>query len=566
MPTTPESPAVERALAAYGAEAEVYRRSGAWTDQTIVEMFQGWAERQPDAFAVSTIEGALTYGELDRRSDAVALGLVEAGLSPGSPVLFQMGNELETVVTYYGVLKAGAVPVCSIPNHRLHEMRHIAEACGAAGHVYQGDYRNYDLEGLSAALASHCPEIGVRVAARGRAPEGVLSLEAIVETADPKRAREVVDAVQREVAAEDLAIFQLSGGTTGIPKVIPHTHETYLSIAARWTAGLRWDEQSINLHFIPLMHHAGLGTFMTPTHFAGGNMVLGRAVDAKLMVELIEQYRVTCSHFNVVAAQPLLDYSAQVDCDFSSITHFICTWGPMRPELAAEMEDLFGAPGLGSFGMGEGVHLYALRDDPIEIRRHTLGSTIGPHDEVVVRHPGTDEEVPHGEMGELTFRGPSVIRSYLDPEHSATGFTDDGFLRSGDLGKAHVFGDRICYTLEGRIKDQISRGGEKFMATELEALLVRHPEVREVAAFGVPDARLGERVCVAVVPEPAAGSTDPEELRLRLVEFLDLRDVAKFKWPERIMVLDELPKPRDGGKVQKHVLRDRATSESTGVQ
>ncbi len=183
-----------------------------------------------------------------------------------------------------------------------------------------------------------------------------------------------------------------------------------------------------------------------------------------------------------------------------------------------------------------------------------------------MRRPGSDEEVPHGEVGELTFRGPSVIRSYLRPEHSAAAFTDDGFLRSGDLGKAHVFGDQVCYTLEGRLKDQINRGGEKFMADELETLLLHHPEVREVAAFGVPDPRLGERVCVAIVTESGAGSVDPEQLRQELVEFLDQRDVAKFKWPERIMIVGELPKPRDGGKVQKNILRERAAAEATGAK
>jgi non-ribosomal peptide synthetase component E (peptide arylation enzyme) len=138
-------------------------------------------------------------------------------------------------------------------------------------------------------------------------------------------------------------------------------------------------------------------------------------------------------------------------------------------------------------------------------------------------------------------------------------FTADGFLRSGDLGRVHVIGDRRCYTVDGRLKDQISRGGEKFMAAELELLLHDHPDVREVAAIGVPDPKLGERVCVVVIPEPGSRDVPPEELRRRLVEHLDRRDVAKFKWPERLVLVDELPKTAIG-KVQKDVLRDRVVS------
>jgi 2,3-dihydroxybenzoate-AMP ligase len=542
-----------RVVAAYGAHADLYRSSGDWSDRTITGVFRDWAARQPTALAVATIDGALSYEELDRRSDALALGLVDAGLVPGAPVMFQMGNELETVVAWYGVLKAGLVPVCSIPNHRLHEVSLIAAATGARGHIFQADYRGYDLATLSAELEERCPAVGVRIVARGPAAGGARSLEDLVETADPARAREVVDAIQRELTAEGVAVFQLSGGTTGVPKVIPHTHATYLSVAARWSGNLEWDERSVELHFLPIMHHAGLGTALTPTHFVGGTVVLARSVDAKLLVDLIEQYRVTWMHFNLAGLNPLLEYSSQVDCDFSSMTHF--TWGPVRPELAAQAEEMLDAVCVGSFGMGEGVHLSARREDPAEVRRFSLGSVIGELDEVVVRRPGSEEALPDGEIGELTFRGPSVIRRYLDQDAASTSFTSDGFLRSGDLGKAQVIAGRRCFTVDGRLKDQISRGGEKFMAAELEMLVAAHPSVREVAAIGLPDSVLGERVCVAVVLEPGC-EVEPEELRRQLVADLDERGVAKFKWPERLVVVDALPKTGIG-KIQKEALRER---------
>ena len=548
--------AAERAVAAYGPDAERYRRSGDWAARTIAAAFRATADRRPAAIAVASADGELRYAELDRQSDALALGLVEAGLEPGDRVVFQLGNELETVVAWYGVLKAGLIPVCSIPNHRLHEVSQIASATGARAHLFQADYRGYDLAGTSAELARLCPDVALRIVTRGEASRGACSLAELSSAASPERARAAVDEIQRGLRPEGAAVFQLSGGTTGVPKVIPHTHATYLSAASRWAANLGWGEEAVNLHFLPIMHHAGLGTALLPTHLVGGTLVLGRSVDAKLLVDLIERHRVTWMHFNLAALRPLREYSARVACDFGSVTHF--SWTFVRPKLAAEAERMLGAVAVGSFGMGEGVHLSARRDDPGEIRRFTVGSLIGGSDEVVVRRPGSEEAVPDGEVGELTFRGPSVIRSYLSPEH-ADSFTADGFLRSGDLGRVRRIGDRRCYSVDGRLKDQISRGGEKFMAAELEFLLHDHPDVREVAAIGVPDPAYGERVCVVVVPEPGSGELEPEQLRQRLVEHLDKRDVAKFKWPERLQIVDQLPKTAIG-KVQKNVLREQVVA------
>ncbi len=471
-----------------------------------------------------------------------------------------MGTEVDTVVAFYGVLKAGLVPVCSIPNHRLHEVSLIAGATQAQVHIFQADYRSYDLTTLSAELAERCPAVTTRIVARGTAADGTVALDDLCATGDAAEARAAVDAVQAELDPESIAVFQLSGGTTGVPKIIPHTHATYLSAARRWSANLGWNEQSVNLHFLPIMHHAGLGTMLLPTHVVGGLAVLSRQIDARTIVELIERHRVTWMHFNLAAYEPLIAYAADHECDFSSVTHF--SWTFIRPEMSAKAEELLGATVVGSFGMGEGVHLSCRRDDPAAIRRHTVGSEIGAHDEVRVLQPDSEEATPAGELGELAFRGPSVIRGYYQaPEVNATAFTSDGFLRSGDLGRALTIEGRLVYTIEGRLKDQISRGGEKFMAAELEALLAQHPDVSEVVAVGMPDARLGERVAVFVVP--AAGvATTADELQRRFVSYLDELQVAKFKWPERVEVVDAIPKTGIG-KPLKHVLRDRLTSQET---
>lgn len=520
---------------------------------TIAGALRASADRRPDAPALASPDTVLSYRELDERSDRMALGLLRTGLERGTAVIFQMGTEIETVVAFYGVLKAGLVPVCSIPNHRLHEVSLIAAATRARAHIFQADYRNYDLTALSAELAERCPQVALRIVARGAA-EGTLSLDALCATGDAAEARQTVDAVQATIDPESIAVFQLSGGTTGVPKIIPHTHATYLSVAQRWSANLGWDEQSVNLHFLPIMHHAGLGTMLLPTHVVGGLAVLCRQIEARTIVELIERHRVTWMHFNLAAYEPLIAYAADHECDFGSVTHF--SWTFIRPEMSAQAERLLGATVVGSFGMGEGVHLSCRRDDPDAIRRFTVGSEIGALDEVRVLQPDSEELAAPGELGELAFRGPSVIRGYYEaPDVNATAFTGDGFLRSGDLGRALTIEGRLVYTIEGRLKDQISRGGEKFMAAELEALLAQHPDVSEVVAVGMPDARLGERVCTFVVTARGVDA-GPEELQRRFVAYLDELQVAKFKWPERVEIVDAIPKTGIG-KPLKHVLRER---------
>jgi 2,3-dihydroxybenzoate-AMP ligase len=544
-------------------EHDEYRRSGEWQPTTIVDGVRAAVAGRDDQLAVATIEGALTHAELDERSNRFALGLLRTGLVPGDAVLFQVGNELESVVAWYGVLKAGMRPVSSIPNHRLHEMTAIAVASGATAHLFQADYRSYDLAELSTRLTGAVEGITVRIVTRGAAAgqnDGVWAMDDLIASAPADEAGRVVAQIQAGLDAEDVALFQLSGGTTGVPKVIPHTHATYTSAARRWARNLQWGPESVALHFLPIMHHAGLCTALLPSHLVGGTVVLARGVDADLIETLVARHRVTWLHFNLAAFEPLQALARERTCDFSSITHF--SWTFVRPELSGQAEELLGAPAVGSFGMGEGVHLSARRDDPPEIRRFTVGSTIGEFDRVKVLRPDSEVEVPDGEVGELCCSGPSVITAYhRNPEVDASSFTNDGYLRTGDLGIVETIAGRRCCSIAGRLKDQISRGGEKFMAAELEALLMEHPALVDVAAVGLTDERLGERVGVAVVLVSGVEPIDPEALRGELVRYLDGRQVAKFKWPERLVVLDALPRTAIN-KVRKNELRDLMESRS----
>lgn len=531
------------------ADAARYHAIGAWAGHTLGSALRRQARARSDKLAVASVDASLTYGKLDELSDRFGAALLGRGLEPGDAALFQLGNEVETAVALFGVLKAGLTPVCSIPNHGLYEVRHIAEATTAKAHLFQADYRQYDLRSLSRDLGAQAG-VGVRIVARGTDQYGAESMEHLIDDADPEESRAVIDAVQADLDPDRCAVYQLSGGTTGAPKVIGHPHSSYGALARNWAANLGWGPDTVACTFLPVMHNAGLATALLPALLSGGAAVLCRSPDPAQLAELVARYRVTWLHFSLAAYQPLVEHAAAHHYDFSSISHF--TWTYIRPTMSANAEALLCAPAVGSFGMGEGILLSARRDDDALVRRTTVGTVISPLDSVRVFRPGTDDEVPDGVLGELVFSGPTIIRSYVaaEPEVNQTHFTSDGALRSGDLGRVVRAGDRRCVTMEGRIKDQIVRGGEKFMAEELEQLLLGHERVKEAAVVGVPHAGLGERVGVFVVSHPGVQPPDKGEL----VRYLQARGVAKFKWPEVVIELPELP--RSGiGKVQKDRLR-----------
>ncbi|CAM5682952.1 hypothetical protein SANTM175S_07742 [Streptomyces antimycoticus] len=216
------------------------------------------------------------------------------------------------------------------------------------------------------------------------------------------------------------------------------------------------------------------------------------------------------------------------------------------------------------YGMAEGLFTVTPLDSPRAARRYSVGVPISELDDVVILAPGTETELPDGEVGELCVRGPYTITGYFDvrpePEaaettaHNARAFTSDGFYRTGDLGMVRFEEGYRCFSIEGRLKDVIDRGGEKISVDELESLLTGHPKVAEVSVVAMPDPRLGERGCAFIVPVPGAA---PNLLDLR--EYLAGRGVAKFKWPERVELVEALPRT-PVGKINKNAMRASITA------
>jgi 2,3-dihydroxybenzoate-AMP ligase len=539
-------------LVSYPADVvERYRSAGLWGTRPIAAELHEVAVRRGSHVAVVTKDGSLTYDQLDTTSDRLALGLADLDLLPGDRVVVQLTNRLHTVVAWYGLLKAGLVPVCTLAAHRAHEIGAISRKVGAVAHLVEWSPSGFDLVSFAVGLQEGHPTL--RHVLTAGAPSGGpgTAIEALVDSADPVLARKHVAAVQAAVDPDDVACFQLSGGTTGVPKVIPRLHAEYWYNARAFAAASGWDEDTRAAHMIPLIHNAGITCALHSVHSVGGTLILATPVlDQALSVlarEKATDVLVGHGHFGVVD-HPLFAEA------MASMRRVVLSGAkvPERVFTAIERQGVWVGQ---KFGMGEGLFTMTTPTASRETRLTTVGVPISSLDEVRVLEPGTETELPDGSVGELVCRGPYTLRGYFDaPDVNATAFTSDGFYRTGDLVVLRDVDGERCLSIEGRLKDLINRGGEKVSAEEVELLLLRHPGIRAAAVVAMPDPRLGERACAYLVP-----TAEPLSMR-EVQDHLDGLCLAKFKWPERLEWVSQLPKT-PVGKVDKKRLRDEIGSK-----
>jgi 2,3-dihydroxybenzoate-AMP ligase len=527
-----------------------YQEEGLWGDRSVGAMLHASALMNADAVAVVSTQGQLTYRELDEGSDRFAAALLELGLVAGDRALLQLGNNLETTIVYYGLIKAGVIPACAIPQHGARDMLHLAHQTRACLCVAQGDFASQDLVGIAKKVRAQSSHVEHVIVTRG-ASLRTESFERLLERQSPRESRREVDG--QAVPADAVAVFQLSGGTTGTPKVIPRLHCEYVCNSLQWAAACDWGRASVVLHGIPLIHNAGIAAAMQPIHFVGGRLVLPQRADPDEMLSLIESERVdTMPVVPPAVIARLLDHDRLDDYERSSLREVIVGGQKLPSELADRIETELGIACQQMFGMAEGMFMRVAHDAPEWARKHTIGAPICALDEVRVLEPGSETPVAAGELGELCCRGPYTIRGYFHAtEHNARAFTSDGFYRTGDLARAHaVPGYGTYFSVDGRIKDVINRGAEKISAEDVEDVIACHPAVARVAVVAMPDPVLGERACAYVVTQAEQTQVTLEALCAFLLE----QGMAKFKLPERLEVVDELPLANIG-KVDKKALR-----------
>ena len=523
-----------------------YQKAGYWQGAVVGDIIDGGRKDYPDRTAISFEGKQISYEELGKRVDRLALHLLDMGHKPLDRLILQLPNVPETLYLYFAAVKIGVIPVMTLPAHREAEIGYFAEFTQATSYALPKEFRGYDYVKMAQEISSQVTTMKHVIVLDGGIPAGFTSLKQLLE--DPIEKREDAQALLKESRPDPLwpAVFQLSGGTTGIPKLIPRTHNdyTYNSSLCQTLSGSGPD--SALLIGIPITHNFPT-TYLQGVLMCGGRVVISPSPAPNTVLPLIEK-----EHVTTVPAVPatIISYINDPDLgqyDLSSLKVCLVGGSKLQPEVAREMGPRLGAGVQQVLGMAEGPNFCTRLDDADEVKFNTQGRAFSPGDEVkVVNDDG--EEVAKGEVGELTVRGPYTIRGYFNsPDHNAAAFTSEGFYKSGDLVRMHPSGNLI---VEGRLKDTINRGGEKISAEEMENHILAFPKLLNCAYVAMPDPVLGEKACLFAVTAGGEKIT-LEELNNFLVSE---RRIAKFKLPERLELVDQLPQTHVG-KINKKELR-----------
>jgi len=542
-----------------------YVAKGYWTGRPLGSYVLAAADARPDAIAVVDGELRLSYRELVRRADGAAIRLRALGLRPDDRIIVQLPNGWEFVVLVLACLRLGVIPVMALPAHRRHELSYLADHAEARAIVVPGAAGDFDFQAMAAEVAGAAPTVehvlvagiggtgdagaqaGVRSGAQAGVRAGNVDLRALCRPADdPAGARAELD--RAAPSSRAVALFLLSGGTTGLPKLIARSHDDYGYPVRRSVEICGFGPDTVCLAVLPLGHSFPLGhPGLLGTLIAGGRVVIASSPAPERAFATIERERVTATAVVPAIAQRWLEYrETDTRHDLGSLKLLQVGGARLADHLASHVVPTLGCTLQQGYGMAEGLVCLTRPDDPAEITCHTQGRPICPDDEILLVDEDTGAPVAPGEPGVLLTRGPYTPRGYYRAEeHNARAFVD-GWYRTGDIVRRRPDGYLI---IEGRDKDMINRGGEKISAEEVENFAYQVDGVSLAAAVAMPDPVLGETVCLYVVPHPGA-----TVLLEHVVAVMERAGVARFKLPERLVLVDSLPLTAIG-KTDKKALR-----------
>ena len=524
-----------------------YRSAGYWEDRSLGAVLREAADRDPDGTAIVDGEVRLSYRELHTRADAAAERLRAVGLAPDDRVLVQLPNCWEFVVLTLACFRAGIIPVMALPAHRRHELTHLASLSQSRAIVVPATLRDFDHQALAHHLVGALDDLEL-VLVLGDATDGAHELGPMLELPeDDAGLRERVDAWDPDPDAP--SCFLISGGTTGLPKLITRTHNDYLCNVRATGATAQLGPDAVYLGTLPSSHNFPLACpGILGTLLVGGKVVMLPSPEPVRAFAAIATEGVTISAAVPAVAQRWIEHQEEVGGDQLATLRVLQVGGSRLPdEYARRVGPVLGCTLQQVFGMAEGLINTTRLDDPDEVVCTTQGRPVHEADEVRVLDPfGGD--VPDGTPGALYTRGPYTPCGYYNaPEHNARSFLDGGWYGSGDVVVRRPDGNLVVH---GRDKDMINRGGEKISAEEIESLVYTIPGIELAAAVAMPDEVLGERLCLYVV---TAGERQLTLAEVR--EHLQGLGIAAFKLPDRLEVVGDVPMTKVG-KIDKRALRE----------
>ncbi|MFY9926703.1 MAG: AMP-binding protein [Streptosporangiaceae bacterium] len=551
QPTT--GPTTEWRRPVSPADRERYRRLGWWRDVTGLDELLAAVRRHPDKAAVVSyrhghpLPATITYGQLGALIDRFAGTFRALGVGPGDVVTIQLPNTWEFPALVFGAMRAGAIPNPVPPIYREHELSFMLRHARSKVYVVPASFGKFSHRDMAVSLKAGLPDLEHIVVVDGAPDDGeVLSFEqAFVAPRHELRPGLGQELDRLRPGADDPAFLMFTSGTTGTPKAALHTHNTAWSAGRPLpeAIGLTADDTCFMASTVGHLTGFFWGTYMPLA--MGQKVVYTDVWDAQQLIDIIDLENITWTLSATPYAMDMVAAQKAAQRALSSLRAFVCGGAPIPPQAAIAMQEHLGVDLVSLWGMTEiGICSIHRLGAPLEILASSDGLPVG-HMELRI----VDSElrpVPDGEEGRLQARGPSIIVGYCDqPQLTRDAETPDGWFETGDLGlRTPDGGIRIT----GRSKDIIVRGGQNVPVVEVENILAQHGQIRDVAVVAYPDDRLGERGCAVIVPDGSAPTLKD------IKKFLEKAGLARQFWPERLDIIDAMPRT-PSGKVKKYVLR-----------
>ncbi|EKP6492626.1 medium-chain fatty-acid--CoA ligase [Escherichia coli] len=518
-----------------------YRQQGLWGDASLADYWQQTARAMPDKIAVVDNHGAsYTYSALDHAASCLANWMLAKGIESGDRIAFQLPGWCEFTVIYLACLKIGAVSVPLLPSWREAELVWVLNKCQAKMFFAPTLFKQTRPVDLILPLQNQLPQLQQIVGVDKLAPAtSSLSLSQIIADNTP-----LTTAITTH--GDELAAVLFTSGTEGLPKGVMLTHNNILASERAYCARLNLTWQDVFMIPAPLGHATGFLHGVTAPFLIGARSVLLDIFTPDACLALLEQQRCTCMLGATPFVYDLLNVLEKQPADLSALRFFLCGGTTIPKKVARECQQL-GIKLLSVYGSTESSpHAVVNLDDPLSRFMHTDGYAAAGVEIKVV--DDARKTLPPGCEGEEASRGPNVFMGYFDePELTARALDEEGWYYSGDLCRMDEAG---YIKITGRKKDIIVRGGENISSREVEDILLQHPKIHDACVVAMPDERLGERSCAYVVLKAPHHSLSLEEV----VAFFSRKRVAKYKYPEHIVVIEKLPRTASG-KIQKFLLR-----------
>jgi non-ribosomal peptide synthetase component E (peptide arylation enzyme) len=522
--------------------------------QSLAEAMRESFARNASRLALAGPQGDVTYAQLDEITDRLAVSLLRLGARPLDRVMFQIANCNEAIYAILACIKAQLIPVCTLAAHREQEIGYLARHSSARLHIISGADPKFDGLAFARDMQKQAPSLRHIVQAQGEGKPGAPSLADLVNSISAAEARREIDRLRYDPF--QVVFFQLSGGTTGVPKIIPHFHNASLltmQATADWY-GYGAGDRIFNP--LPMLHNLNMSCFYGPALLRGATFIVVPNVMPDTLVSAFKTYRPTWTFLSPPIVTRIEGAVRDGTIDFRDAR------GIIAPNNAPGLRAMFGAPVYHQYGMTEGTLTGTHEGDPVDAIDYTVGRAFVPSNRVRIMRPGTEEEIDGEEMGESVVDGPYTCPGYFDADdRNREAFTSDGAYRTGDLVRRRFVEGVANFVFCGRIKDVVDRGGEKISSEEVEWACNAHPSIAATAVIGMPDPAYGERVCAFVIARD--NQTGPSVAELG--EFLKTHGLAKFKWPERVEVVSEFPVTKSGKLMKaelRRIIREKLVDES----